>query len=179
MEIPLTPDGRPDVEKLIAKIEKEATDSINANGYSMPRYFPVKASIDPQESPQYSAYLSYLNHHWNDWFHLVGFQSHRKFIGPIILKAKNFIQGVVNVIFHDYLQKEISYQENLVRYLNQSSKYVDERDAQIFWSLNEKVDSEVKAVNTRTDELFDRLACEILELKEKIARLESEKRKVA
>ena len=179
MEIPLKPDGRPDIDKLIAKIEKEATDSIKSNGYTMPRYFPVKVSMDPQQSPQHSEFLSYLNYHWNDWFRLVSFQSHRKFIGNFIKRIKNFIQGVVNAIFHEYFQKEISYHENLVRYLNQSSKYIDDRDAQIFWSLNDKVDQEVQAVNTRTDELFDRLACEILELKEKVARLESEKRKVA
>lgn len=179
MEIPLKPDGRPDIEKLLARIEKEATDSIETNGYSMPRYFPVKASLDPLQSPQYSEFLSYLNHHWNDWFCLVVFESHRKFIGSLIKRVKNFIQGVVNAIFHQYFQKEISYQENLVRYLNQSAKYLDDRDSQVFWSLNEKIDQEVQAVNTRSDELFDRLACEVLALKEKLERLESEKRKVA
>lgn len=172
MEIPLRPNGKPDVEKLLEAIEKDVTESIKQNGYQMPRFIPSKIELEP---PQLSEWLKYINLHWNDWSIPVQFSSHRPVLGKIIIKFKNVFQRMVRFVLDPYFQKELQYQEHLVRHLNHASKYIDDRDSNIFWNLNNKIDTEVAAVNQRTDEIFEQLADEILSLKEKIKELEQKK----
>ena len=175
MEIPLKSDGRPDISKLLENIEKQLISSVKANVYEMPKFIPKRIEPESLESPQHSEWLKYLNYHWNDWSLPVAFESHRALFGRIIVKFKNLFQRFLRLTLDSYFKKELKYQENLVRHLNQTAKYIDDRDANIFWSLNDKIDSEVSAVNTRTDEIFDRLANEVLHLKEKVAELEKQK----
>jgi len=117
--------------------------------------------------------LKYLNHNWNDWSITPKFSSHRKVIGPVVSTLKKLINKVFKNNLNGYFKKELAFQENLVRHLNNSSKYVDDSQSKIFWSLIDKVDTDIKMVNQRNDELFSNLIDEMDNLKQRIVELEA------
>lgn len=133
------------------KMEVEREDvKVLAGKYRTPTQTSEKVS-----NPQFSDELRYLNNHWGDWNQESSFTSHRFFIGPIIAKFKRKLQAYLfSVIFGDYIERQKSFNMNLVKFCNQFSRYVDERDKQIFWETVHKLDSEVALVEERYDTLF-------------------------
>jgi SAM-dependent methyltransferase len=70
--------------------------------------------------------------------------SHRAgLIGKIITKAKRKVLSMVwSALEQELLIKWREYQAHLVRQLNLTATYVDERDAAIFWDLVRKIDAD-------------------------------------
>ena len=79
------------------------------------------------------------------------------FIGNIITKAKRkFLTMLRDSLLKEYFQSEHEFHANLVRYLNDLTRYIDSRDAANFWELVRKVDVDV----TRAMERIERIADE-------------------
>lgn len=172
MEIPLKSNGKPDIEKLMLAIEQDVQDSVEQSGYVMPKFIPKKIEQSMEDSIKSCESLKYLNHNWNDWSVAPEFSSHRKYSGKIITLVKKFLNRIFKNNFKTYFDKELQFQENLVRHLNKSSEYIEQSNSKMFWSLVEKIDNDVKMVNERNDEIFTKLVDEINNLKQRISKLE-------
>ncbi len=87
--------------------------------------------------------------------------SHRPIIGKFIVKVKRAIVSRFWDLFKEHFAAEREFKKHLVRHLNETSKYVDDRDASNFWEIIRKIDYDVtKAANhieKATDELDARL----------------------
>ena len=82
--------------------------------------------------------------------------SHRPWpIGPTIVFFKKQFLKVAWHFFQDYFSAEREYNMNLLRFLNQTSKYVDERDAANFWHLISKVENELTTAKDKIDRVSD------------------------
>ena len=115
---------------------------------------PTQAS-EKVSNPKFSDELRYLNNHWGNWHEETLFTSHRFLFGSMIAKFKRRLQSYLfSVIFRDYIEKQKSFNMNLVKFCNQVTRYVDERDKQIFWETVNKLDSEVALIEERYDTLF-------------------------
>lgn len=148
----------PDVEALMARIRDEVRQELERSGTTLPRYMPPPPKLaDGTVAPiLYSDELNFLNAHWNQWAEPVAYSSHRKFVGRVVIGIKNRLRSfLVETLLKSYFEREREFQMNLVRYLNSTARYVDARNAEIFWQLVSKIDNDVAAINDRTDRLFD------------------------
>jgi len=110
----------------------------------------------------YSDELNYLNAHWGDWAEPSHFTSHRPIIGRFLVRVKRKLQNfLLGSLFKDYLEKEKCFSMNLVRFCNETARYIDSRDKQIFWQLVTKLDREVKNLEMRGDSLIMALVDEV------------------
>lgn len=80
-------------------------------------------------------------------------QSHRGgFIGRFIVAAKRRCMSFLwNSILRDYFERERDFQAHLVRFLNETTKHIAERDASIFWELIRKIDVDITRVIERVE----------------------------
>lgn len=157
----------PDVEAIMERIRREVKASNAEERANYPRYVPPPGSDERSAGLPLIDYdeLNYLNAHWHNWAVSEELTSHRKIIGPLIVRAKKFIIDLVwQYVLKGYLEREKQFQMQLVRYLNANARYVDNRDYEIFWQLIKKMDGDVEALNTRMDRLVDALHGKILEL---------------
>jgi len=135
------------------KIDIEIKDGASDLTDSIPHYVP-KNSYSSDTALIHSEELNYLNENWSSWAFQSEITSHRRVVGPIIVKIKKFfITSIWNFVLRDYFERERNFQMNLVKHLNNSAKYVDERVEKIFWQLVEKVDQDIKGLNDRVDKL--------------------------
>jgi hypothetical protein len=149
---------RPDVVAIMARIRAEVALEIKKSGTAMPKYLPPPAKLaDGSLSPVlYAEELKYLNAHWNEWAEPTPVSSHRRLLGRVIVRCKQKLRHyITESLLKSYFDREREFQMNLVRYLNATARYIDARDAEIFWQLVHKVDSDITTVNERTDRLFD------------------------
>lgn len=149
---------KPDVEAIMERIRREVRADSEARTRRVMPFSPVKAQgAEGAASPLlYSEDLNYLNAHWQDWYQEFPVTSHRRILGRFIVFFKKFVvENVWRYMLKEYLHQERDFHHYLVRCLNAMVRYIDSRDAEIFWQLVEKIDSDVKAVNERTDDLFE------------------------
>ena len=153
-------ESTPNVEAIMARIRKDAKEFVAESGRKPIKVQPRAASEHGgKHSPvQYSEELNYLNAHWSDWAEATQITSHRKIVGPIIVRIKRFFVDLVwNYLLKGYFERERQFQMHLVRFLNQTAKYVDDRDAEIFWELVNKIDSDISGLNERVDRIYDEI----------------------
>lgn len=83
--------------------------------------------------------------------------THRKgWIGRLIVKAKRrFLKVIWDTVLREYFAAEKDFQTNLVRFLNDASKYIDARDASNFWELVRKIDVDVTRAVERIERIND------------------------
>lgn len=142
-----------DIAEVMAKIRRRAKEELAKEPQKKRFVAPTQAlrAGDPLIS---SEELRYLNEHWHDWNNVSEITSHRKIIGPIIVRAKKFIADIIwNTFLRGYIERERDFQMRLVRYLNQVAKYVDEGDKSVRVDLINKIDSDLFANNERIDVL--------------------------
>ena len=169
--------GVPDVNAIMAQIRAEVRKAVAEDKASYPKYVPPEQSNRPagQTLIEFEE-LSYLNQHWNDWSSTEHLSSHRPIVGRFIVRAKQFILNVVwQYILKGYLDRERQFQMQLVRFLNDNARYVDRRDYEIFWQLIKKIDSDVAALNERTDRLFKECLNTIEVLESRLEKVQSRK----
>lgn len=149
----------PNVDKIMSEIRASILASCSADDSRARKvaYQPRPPKEGERAAPLiYLEELNYLNSHWGDWFTSFQITSHRPVIGKFIVKTKRFFLDLAWKYFlKDYLERERHFQSNLVRYLNATAKYVDSRDAEIFWQIVEKIDNDVSGMNERIDRLYD------------------------
>ena len=143
-----------DVQALMAKIREDIKSEADKLDGSAPSYIPQSQSSSSETPLLYSEELNYLNEHWNNLSHQTEITSHRPVVGPIIVKAKKFlVNSIWNFVLRDYFERERNFQMNLVKHLNNSARYIDDRIEKIFWQLVDKMDQDVKGLNQRVDKL--------------------------
>jgi len=139
------------------RIRTEVEKEIEGSGKKMPKYLPPQEKLsDGSLQPiLYSEELNYLNAHWNEWSEAEEFTSHRPIVGKFIVRLKRKLRSfLVESLLKGYFERERAFQMNLVRHLNSTARYVDARDAEIFWQLVGKVDNDITSMNERSDRLF-------------------------
>lgn len=152
-----------DVDEIMAGIRraiKIGADKIGAeSGGEQPlRYTPPAERLfdGAPSSILYSEELNYLNARWNSWSERENYSSHRRLLGPLVVRLKRRIRDFLwESIFSSYFEREREFQMQLVKFLNSTARYVDARDADLFWQLVKKIDNDVAAVNERMDVLHD------------------------
>ena len=143
---------------LIDSIEQEVLQAIRQEAFTIKAYIPPKTDNDGKtgQSILYNEELDYMNVHWNDWAVPIEINSHRPFIGKYIVALKKWVLDYLwDVFFKRYFEREREFQLNLIRHLNDTAKYIDSRNSEIFWELVEKIDSDIGAVNERNDRLYE------------------------
>jgi hypothetical protein len=108
--------------------------------------------------------LEFLNRNWGNW-HQSEASSHRAFVGRAIVWAKKRLRSLIfNFVMKDYLESQANFNQALVRYCNNSARYIDAKDMENFWNLIKKIDGDIEATNERVDCLFEELYAELRKL---------------
>lgn len=100
-------------------------------------------------------------------------QSHRKgLLGRLIVGLKRKLyRKLWDGLLRDYMSKEREFQSAVVRFLNETARYIDARDSSIFWGLNHKVDVDVTKSVERADRLYDEFQGSLTSLKSELVEL--------
>jgi hypothetical protein len=158
---------RVDVEAIMGRIRAQVKQGLAGGKSRLPKYAPPAAQLmEGAVTPVlYSEELNYLNANWNTWTIPEEITSHRRLIGPLIVRAKKAFRDFLwNGIFRKYFDAERQFQMQLVRHLNATARYIDARDAELFWQIMRKLDNDVEAMNERMDLLFDQAAASVVAL---------------
>jgi O-antigen chain-terminating methyltransferase len=153
---------RPDVVSIMAEIRARVRDDV-ARMKDQSKPLPTYAAnfeSSPRKAGElmYSEELRFLNNNYSyARLNLDSITTHRKnFLGRFIVKAKRKVLSIVwDNLLKDYFAAEREYQANLVRYLNDVSKYVDARDASNFWELIRKIDYDITKAMERIEKISD------------------------
>lgn len=132
-----------------ARVKKPAFDFQTANPSSGQR--KAGELLNSEE-------LRYLNQHYNFGpnLDLNSISSHRPgIIGKLIVKFKQKLLSIIWDLLKFYFAAEREFHANLVRYLNDVSKYVDARDASNFWEVIRKIDVDVTRALERIERIND------------------------
>ena len=163
---------KPDVKAIMGEIRDRTRGDIDSNKDARAKFQHARADFDTSSAHKAgellnSEELRYLNHHHAYSLHsrlsVDKLSSHRGgFVGRLILKIKRKLAAILwDSILKDYFHEEREYQANLVRYLNQVSKYVDSRDAANFWELIRKIDVDVTKALDRIERINDEQSASI------------------
>ena len=162
----------PDIDAIMERIRSDVKASLSGEGTSYPKYVPPSSdgALDGRALIDFDE-LNYLNAHWHDWSVAEDISSHRRIVGPVIVRAKRFVMNVLwQYLLKGYLEREKQFQMQLVRYLNANARYTDARDYKIFWEVVKKMDNDVSALNERMDRLVDKLHSNLMALESDIDR---------
>ena len=161
------------VAKIMEEIRSQVLADIEANKDKPLHFNPYKADADSGMTAKagellYSEELRVLNEKWafsNSARRKLdeGISSHRPgIIGKLIVKFKRKLAvSIWDSILKPYFDEEQEFQANLVRFLNQTSKYVDQRDASNFWELIRKIDVDVTNALERIERIRDEQSADI------------------
>jgi len=155
-----------DVQQVMQRIRNEVAQELE--GSAQGAFKPRVVQTDPSSPILYSDELNFLNANWQNWAEPTEPKSHRKLVGPLVVRFKRFIGNIIwNSFLSGYFNREREFQMQLVRHLNNSARYIDARDKELFWQLIKKIDSDVSGVLRRADRTH-------FELGERLKRLEAE-----
>ena len=146
-----------DISMVLNNIKKEAIDALKDE---KPMTIPVelcsaKKTDNTVKPILYSEELNFLNANWANVNPVMTLSSHRSLVGPWIIRIKRWVINFFwNNLFCSYFEHEREFNMHLVRHLNDSARYIDARDKEIFWQIIQKLDNEVKTLTDRIDYLF-------------------------
>ncbi len=153
-----------DIPGLMAQIRERVREEVAARGNEARPFKSYSAQFDksakrPAGELRHSEDLYYLNTHWDysappDFNRIT---SHRWGpVGKLIVKIKRRVVGTIwEVLLKHHVDAEREFATRLVRYLNDVSSYVDDRDASNFWELVRKIDYDVTKALTRIERIAD------------------------
>lgn len=158
---PLLASEEPDIAQIMADI-RERVRSITAERRDSPKSYSPSS---PKETARYKAgamlhseELRYLNSNYSfgPGLDTAAISSHRpSLIGKTIVFVKRKLLNMIWDLLKGYFASERDFHANLVRYLNENARYVDDRDASNFWDVIRKIDVDTtKAVN-RLEQIHD------------------------
>lgn len=152
----------PDIRAIMARIREEIKADIDENRDKPKRFEgkPADANVGNRKAGEIvnSEELRFLNANYafGPNLNLDSITSHRPgIIGRIIVKVKRKLLAVIWDLLKDYFTSEREFHANLVRHLNDSSRYVDDRDASNFWELIKKIDYDVTKALERIERISD------------------------
>ena len=155
-------DNKPNILEIMSKIrEKVKQDIKEGQNVTMP-FKPKEANLSGTSRKAgelvYSDDLRYLNMNYivpqvPNLDHIVTHRSN--IIGKIIVKVKRKILVFVWGLFGEYFKGEQEFRSHIVKYLNDTSKYIDSRDADNFWELIRKIDYDITKCLERIERIAD------------------------
>jgi 2-polyprenyl-3-methyl-5-hydroxy-6-metoxy-1,4-benzoquinol methylase len=155
---------RIDVVALMAEIRVRIKQDVENNRDKRLEFKPRTADIQGQEAKRAdeivnSEELRNINRQYAYSAHLPveGIQSHRPgVLGQLIVKCKRrLVRWIWESLLKDYLVAEREYQTNVVRFLNDISRYIGSRDSSVFWELIRKIDYDVGKALERIERIND------------------------
>ncbi|MCB0317218.1 MAG: class I SAM-dependent methyltransferase [Bdellovibrionales bacterium] len=159
-----------DIKSIMEEIRKRISEDVEANKDKAPAFLPIQADLSKEGNRKagellYSEELRHLNQNYlyPSRLNLDSIKSHRPgILGKLIVKFKRKVVSILwQNLLQDYFNAEREYQANLVRFLNDVSKYVDERDAAGFWQLVHKVDVDTSKALERVEQISDSQTAEL------------------
>jgi O-antigen chain-terminating methyltransferase len=148
----------------MAEIRERIKSDVAAHADKKLPFKNFKADIEGQEAKSAdeivnSEELRNLNrmYSYSSRLNLDALSSHRGgFFGKLIVKLKQrFLRVLWESLLKEYLTSEREYQTNLVRFLNDVSKYIGARDSSVFWELIRKIDYDVGKSLERIERIND------------------------
>lgn len=155
---------RPDIPSIMARIRAQVSEELSRLATNKRPLKLHQADPNAQASRRagellHSEELRFLNLNfaYSSRINFDSITSHRPgFIGQLIVKLKRkFLSVLWNSLLKDYLASERDFQARLVRFLNDSAKYIDARDAANFWEVVRKLEFDVTRLGERIDRLHD------------------------
>ncbi len=117
---------------------------------------------------QHSEELRFLNQNYalETKFTPAVIPTHRRgLIGKLLPKFKRLVRGFFKkLVLNDYLNAQRQFNENLVRYLNDIGKYVDDRDVEVI----RKIDVDVGRVTEWVGRIDDEKTCALLTIEQQL-----------
>ena len=165
---PATPDVASIMSEIRSRVKSEiasAKDGVRPFR-SKPADFTSGASRRAGELLN-SEELRYLNQNYASVFGLRPgldqIKTHRSgILGRAIVSVKRKLLAVVwDSLLKQWMQQQREYQVNLLRFLNDTSKYIDARDAGNFWELIKKIDYDITGALERIERIADSSAADV------------------
>jgi SAM-dependent methyltransferase len=160
----------PDIRAIMERIRERIAADVESHRDHYPIRPPTTAGDGAyrQGGLQHSEELSFLNRHYAYELKLSpdAITTHRAgLIGKLIVKGKRRLVAFLReAILRDYLASERTFQENLVRFLNEVGRYIDARDDAVTKGIGRQIErisddttSAVTALNHRTGVSFSDL----------------------
>ncbi|RMD88121.1 MAG: class I SAM-dependent methyltransferase [Candidatus Dadabacteria bacterium] len=165
-----------DVASVMEEIRKEILEARKSEK-DLP-FTPLKTDFDGKEQKAgkllNSEELRFLNRHHSyplESYCPEELSSHRPLLGRLIVRLKRkFMAFLWDGVLKRYFESEREFNASLVRYLNEVSKYVDARDAFIFWELIRKLDVDITKALERIERVGDERLGDIVSSEKKIMR---------
>jgi 2-polyprenyl-3-methyl-5-hydroxy-6-metoxy-1,4-benzoquinol methylase len=171
--LPEDKEGEFDIPALMAQIRERIKLDVEKNRDKHTAITPVSARFSDDKARnagdlQHSEDLRFLNlnYAYETKVSPNGVVTHRSgLLGKIIVKLKRkFISFLRNAFLSDYLAAERSFNEHLVRYLNEVGRYTDARDTHLFVELIRKIDTDVGRVRDALTRIDDEKSAAIFAL---------------
>ncbi|MBX7144090.1 MAG: class I SAM-dependent methyltransferase [Oligoflexia bacterium] len=172
--------AKPNVAELMAKIRTRLKDDVAAHSDKRVQFKPVKVDVDGQQAKRAdevvnSEELRNLNrmYTYSSRLNLDAISSHRGgIIGRSIVAVKRKVMRVLwESLLKDYLASEREFNTNLVRFLNDVSKYIGARDSAVFWELIRKIDYDVGKALERIERINDEQSASMRMLERRVLEL--------
>lgn len=149
------------LDDLYLELEEKIKNEIGSNGKKLPKFNPFKVNLnnDMEEGALIRSELleninkGYLYPTLCDFNQVT--TPKKGLIGKVIILVKKRIYKFVVGILSNYLKAEKQHELNIVRFLNETVKYIDKRDSDVFFNLIRKIDQDVISLNRRIEEAFD------------------------
>lgn len=163
------------IDTLMEEIRQKVKDEVSRNGSDRNVEFKPSEVKVKAGALLHSQDLRAINqmYTYGAQFDESTIQSHRKgFIGRALVSLKRkLFRKLWDGLLRDYMNKEREFQASVVRFLNETARYVDARDSEIFWGLNHKVDVDVTKSVERADRLYDDFQGSLVTLKSELLEL--------
>jgi len=158
-------DAKPvDVRALMAEIREKVKKDLELGSRDRAPLTLYQADSNTQASRKagellHSEELRHLNSNYafSSKLSFDSLASHRPgFLGRAIVAAKRkLVRIIFDSLLKDYFAAERDFNANIVRFLNDVSKYVDARDASNFWELIRKIDVDTTKSMERIERISD------------------------
>lgn len=169
---------RPDVVSIMADIRERIKSDIAAHTDRKLPFKNFRADIEGKEAKSAdeivnSEELRNINrsYAYSARMNLDALSSHRGgIIGKFVVKLKQrFLRMLWESILKDYLTAEREYNVNVVRFLNDVSRYIGARDSSVFWELIRKIDYDVGKALDRIERINDDQTASLRALERRVA----------
>ncbi len=175
--------GVVDIVSLMNDIRERVRRDVEQNRTTKGTLSPVRANFSGDTARragdlQHSEDLRFLNlnYAFESAISAGNVATHRRGIfGRIVVALKRrFVGWLREAVLGDYLRAERQFVEHLVRYLNESGRYIDARDGAIFAELVRKIDVDVSRVFERVSRVDEEKTSHVVGLENQLVAASSD-----
>ena len=178
-KLPINESGSPqakgvtkDIPTLMAEIRERIKADVESHRDKRPNFslssLRVAKGKGRDGDLQHSEELRFLNQNYafETKFSPAVIPTHRRgLVGKLLPKFKRAVRGFFKkLVLNDYLAAQRQFNENLVRYLTDIGRYVDDRDVEVI----RKIDHDVGRVTEWVGRIDDEKTCSIFSLEQQL-----------